>query len=237
MNGATQRLTWGVAEDIKIENADQTMSDDAQPVPKASPVVTSKATAQEGPVMEQTPHQLPSAPKTNWRKLSLAYRVGNVQVDCGKNAPTIACDCFPDMPMVEAESTAGLDQSDEEENDEYFDEFTDENEAADEYDLAGDDAEYQRIVSQVSEALTAEERNRIVWPKGNKKMSAKHKERAEILLEAKRVGDNREKNDDRRITIIYNPVSGGGKAKRIVAHLVEPVLQLAKVPYTVMATQ
>ena len=90
------------------------------------------------------------------------------------------------------------------------------------------------------QGLTEEERERIVWPKGkkkNKKMFDKHRERAEILLEAKRVGDNREKPDTRHITIIYNPVSGGGKAKRIVAHLVEPVLKLAKVNYSVMATQ
>ena len=41
----------------------------------------------------------------------------------------------------------------------------------------------------------------------------------------------------RHITVIYNPVGGGGKAKRLVAHMVVPVLQLAKLRFTVTPTQ
>ena len=42
---------------------------------------------------------------------------------------------------------------------------------------------------------------------------------------------------DRHITVIYNPFGGGGKAKHLVAHMVVPVLQLAKLRFTVMSTK
>lgn len=70
-----------------------------------------------------------------------------------------------------------------------------------------------------------------------KLVSKAKKEREEILQEAKRLGDSRTEEDKRHIIVIYNPVSGAGAAKRLVRHMVEPVLKLCKVKYSVVETQ
>lgn len=60
-----------------------------------------------------------------------------------------------------------------------------------------------------------------------------------ILLEARRVGQQRlaDEAPPRHLTLLYNPVSGDGTAKRIVDRLVTPVLRAAEVQYDVVPTQ
>lgn len=60
--------------------------------------------------------------------------------------------------------------------------------------------------------------------------------RGGVLRDAKTFGDSLPGLQDRHITVIYNPVGGGGKAKRMVAHMVVPILQLTKLKFTVMPT-
>lgn len=41
----------------------------------------------------------------------------------------------------------------------------------------------------------------------------------------------------RNIVVVYNPVSGRGKAKQLVDHIVEPVLRLAGLTVDIIATE
>eukprot|EP00040_Diaphanoeca_grandis_P008022 m.43466 g.43466 ORF g.43466 m.43466 type:complete len:799 (+) comp19380_c0_seq1:87-2483(+) len=62
-------------------------------------------------------------------------------------------------------------------------------------------------------------------------------ERRRILLEALRLGrTDSERNRKRHIQIIYNPVSGAGKAKKNVDYTVVPVLEIAGIDFKVTAT-
>jgi len=56
---------------------------------------------------------------------------------------------------------------------------------------------------------------------------------------ARKVGDQRAfaGASKRHLTILYNPISGDGTAKRIVDKLVTPVLRAAFVEYDVVPTQ
>jgi len=61
--------------------------------------------------------------------------------------------------------------------------------------------------------------------------------RGQILRDAKAYGDTFDKVQDRHITVLYNPVGGGGKARRLVGAMVIPVLQLCKLKFKVMPTK
>lgn len=78
----------------------------------------------------------------------------------------------------------------------------------------------------------------VVW---NDKLLAKLEKdksaRGDILRDAKAYGDTFEDVQDRHITVIYNPVGGGGKARKLVGHMVVPVLQLCKLKFTIMPTK
>jgi hypothetical protein len=197
----------------------------------------------------------------------MAYQVGNIAVDLAKNWRDIRCDVYPEMPLetdadfevpagdAEAQEAAQLvraarktktaEELLEDDDDAYINDFPDDDEAP-EFDLraagAGEGAEYELAVREFHTTLTEDERHQLVWPnikKGEEHaIAARNRERCGILAEAKRVGDNRDEHTDpRKLLVLYNPVSGGGKAKKIVAHLVEPVLKLAKVKYDVRPTQ
>lgn len=89
--------------------------------------------------------------------------------------------------------------------------------------------------------ISTEEKHKcgIEWPKGKFKGNKKNnKERNKILKEAKRLGEAlspEEKN--RNIVVIYNPVSGAGAAKRLVQHMVVPILKLTGLKFTIVETQ
>ena len=104
----------------------------------------------------------------------------------------------------------------------YFEKFDD---VQDDYGtfMAGDVAECAHEVAW-SEAILA-------------KLAKDKTARGEILRDAKAFGDSLEGMQDRHITVIYNPVGGGGKAKRLVAHMVVPVLQLTKLRFTITPTK
>ncbi|EDQ88820.1 uncharacterized protein MONBRDRAFT_32642 [Monosiga brevicollis MX1] len=64
------------------------------------------------------------------------------------------------------------------------------------------------------------------------------KEREAILAEATRLGESRGPNYiPRHILVVFNPISGGGAAKRLVSHIVLPVLERTRTDYTVQATE
>lgn len=81
----------------------------------------------------------------------------------------------------------------------------------------------------------------VVWKKGKlpKDMRKHQNERREIFLEAAAWGKSAagKANANRHITILYNPVSGAGIAKRLVEHMVEPVLKLAGCKFTTIQTE
>eukprot|EP00050_Salpingoeca_kvevrii_P021000 m.105082 g.105082 ORF g.105082 m.105082 type:complete len:627 (-) comp9130_c0_seq2:2306-4186(-) len=59
-----------------------------------------------------------------------------------------------------------------------------------------------------------------------------------ILQEARELGaEHIAAGTKRHLTVIYNPVSGNGTAKKIVDHMVTPVFRLAHVEYDVVPTQ
>ena len=41
----------------------------------------------------------------------------------------------------------------------------------------------------------------------------------------------------RHVVVIYNPVSGGGTAKRTVDHMVAPIFKLSRIDFTVVMTE
>ena len=70
--------------------------------------------------------------------------------------------------------------------------------------------------------------------------------RGDILRDAKEYGEGlpsrhidgvETKLQDRHVTVIYNPKGGGGKAKTYVSKMVVPVLELAKLKFTVQPTK
>eukprot|EP00040_Diaphanoeca_grandis_P022871 m.123580 g.123580 ORF g.123580 m.123580 type:complete len:527 (+) comp28999_c0_seq1:206-1786(+) len=79
---------------------------------------------------------------------------------------------------------------------------------------------------------------RVIWSDALLNQLAKDKSvRGKILTEAKKFGDTFADCQDRHVTVIYNPVGGGGKAKNMVSHLIVPILQLTRLKFTVLPTQ
>lgn len=76
-------------------------------------------------------------------------------------------------------------------------------------------------------------------PLANSKFAAISNELREILDEAKALGASRlaSREKRRQLTIIYNPVSGNGTAKKIIDRLVTPVFRAALVEFDVVPTQ
>lgn len=67
---------------------------------------------------------------------------------------------------------------------------------------------------------------------------AHHHDRKVILQEAAELGKTGEPaHSGRHLTVLYNPISGAGVAKKLVEHMVEPVLRLAGASYDVVATE
>lgn len=84
----------------------------------------------------------------------------------------------------------------------------------------------------------AEANDVVNWSESLLEKLAKDKTaRGQILRDAKAYGDQFDKIQDRHITVIYNPVGGGGKARRLVGAMVIPVLQLCKLKFKVMPTK
>eukprot|EP00039_Didymoeca_costata_P025376 m.13110 g.13110 ORF g.13110 m.13110 type:complete len:503 (-) comp4793_c0_seq2:81-1589(-) len=80
---------------------------------------------------------------------------------------------------------------------------------------------------------------KVKWPKKlHTKHHKEHAVRKQVLLEAQEYGESEEgKAADRHLTVVYNPISGAGVAKKIVDHFVEPVLRLAGLRYDIVATE
>lgn len=79
----------------------------------------------------------------------------------------------------------------------------------------------------------------VVWsPALLEKMQKDKSARGEIFRDSKAYADTLPPGlQDRHITVIYNPVGGGGKAKRLVGHMVVPILQLTRLKFKVVPTQ
>lgn len=67
---------------------------------------------------------------------------------------------------------------------------------------------------------------------------AQHQDRKLILHEAAEYGATGEAaRSGRHLIVLYNPVSGAGVAKKLVDHMVAPVLRLAGISFDVVATE
>lgn len=78
----------------------------------------------------------------------------------------------------------------------------------------------------------------VEWaPKILEKLEKDKTIRGDILREAQKQGNEHTEVRDRHVTVIYNPVGGGGKARTLVGSMVVPILQLTKHRFTVMPTK
>lgn len=81
----------------------------------------------------------------------------------------------------------------------------------------------------------------MVWPDAEdvKAKGKWHKARTDILWSAYRIGQAREIMDlpRRHVVLIYNPVSGGGRSKTMIDHIIVPVFRLARVNFTLVRTE
>eukprot|EP00730_Choanoeca_flexa_P007789 TRINITY_DN12393_c0_g1_i4.p1 TRINITY_DN12393_c0_g1~~TRINITY_DN12393_c0_g1_i4.p1 ORF type:complete len:476 (+),score=119.90 TRINITY_DN12393_c0_g1_i4:888-2315(+) len=95
------------------------------------------------------------------------------------------------------------------------------------------DASARSSVSSQSKAMFIRSMSKSIGIK-----SRRQREKEEILLDATRLGESRPANwKSPIIMIIYNPISGGGTAKKMVHDLVVPVLAAARTAYTITETQ
>eukprot|EP00051_Salpingoeca_urceolata_P024536 m.432507 g.432507 ORF g.432507 m.432507 type:complete len:601 (+) comp20245_c1_seq2:119-1921(+) len=143
--------------------------------------------------------------------------------------PALPEDIFGVDATVPLEEEDNVEEEMEEEDDEVNFERADSEAASEADDDVGD-------ISNMDEAGLAE-LNPMQRKKTFKKLVKSEKE--SILQAAADIGRRREAEGmpRRHITVVYNPVSGNGTAKRIVDRKVTPILRLAHVEYDVVPTQ